>query len=277
MDRMIVGVDGSETARAAAQWAAAEASRWGVPLHVAHVWLYPYAGTRPEQSEPHRLMGDDARQLLDEEVRAIRLTNPDLEIVDQLVEGGAVEALAALATASSVITVGIKGQGGLTRLVLGSIAASLCHHSPCPVAVIGPAAQQAHPDGPLVVGVNGGPSAVAAIAWAVEEAKRRGVGVTAVATWSYPVLEIAGVDIPLKPMGEQAADALEHLDAALWVADADRAGVEVTTDVEEGSVEVVLTQRSEWASLVIVGAGHHSSSIGTRVAGHAHCPVVVVP
>jgi nucleotide-binding universal stress UspA family protein len=44
-ERIVVGIDGSETARRALRWAAEEAGRRGGHLEVVHAWTYPPMST----------------------------------------------------------------------------------------------------------------------------------------------------------------------------------------------------------------------------------------
>jgi len=47
-------------------------------------------------------------------------------------------ALLTAASEAQMLVVGSRGLGGLDGMSLGSVAATLLHHSPCPVAVVHP-------------------------------------------------------------------------------------------------------------------------------------------
>jgi nucleotide-binding universal stress UspA family protein len=88
---------------------------------------------------------------------------------------------------------------------------------------------------------------------------------------------VAGIEVPLHPFAEQAADALEHLEAALYATDAEDSGLNVESEVREGSPDAVLIEASATAELLVVGAGHGLGKLGPKIAAHAQCPVVIVP
>lgn len=131
---------------------------------------------------------------------------------------------------------------------------------------------------PIVVGVDGSDPARAALAWAVDEAARRGAPVRAVMAWDDRQAGPAVAD----PDGVRAAltDALTDTVAALSTPD----GPEVTAEVVPGMPTRVLVAASRDAALLVVGSHGHGrvlQAVLGSVAGycvrHAHCPVVVLP
>jgi len=145
-------------------------------------------------------------------------------------------------------------------------------------------AQGTGPVGPrVVVGVDGTPAAQAALAWAVDEARLRGLALHVVHAWPYPVelaLSSSGGVVP--PVGEMRQWAEEVLDDAL-----SGAGVgddlTVVRDARSATAAAALVEASEGAELLVVGTrGHHRltglflGSVSQYVVVHARCPVVVV-
>lgn len=114
---------------------------------------------------------------------------------------------------------------------------------------------------PLVVGVDGSDSSLAAVDWAVDEASLHG--------------------IPLRLREERASAALED---ALRETVLEHPQVEVRRQVVEGPAHRVLLTAATGADLIVVGArrrqGHFGLQLG-RIAHtllhHAQCPVAVVP
>ncbi|MBY6363425.1 universal stress protein [Rhodococcoides corynebacterioides] len=134
--------------------------------------------------------------------------------------------------------------------------------------------------GPVVVGVDGSAEAEDAVSWAADVAGRQGLDLILLTAVAPGVHVAATVD---SPPGSTAA---ALLDRARGVA-TDRLGdarVRVDVEADHGTPAGVLVDRSETASLVVVGTrglgeftGGLSGSVSTAVATHARCAVAVVP
>jgi nucleotide-binding universal stress UspA family protein len=62
-------------------------------------------------------------------------------VLCQVEFGAPRSALLTAATGAQMLVVGSRGLGGLEGMNLGSVAAMLLHHSPCPVAIVHPPAR----------------------------------------------------------------------------------------------------------------------------------------
>ncbi|MBV2155162.1 universal stress protein [Kitasatospora sp. SUK 42] len=133
----------------------------------------------------------------------------------------------------------------------------------------------------IVVGVDGSPSSVDALRWAVHEARVRGAVVEAVSAWQYQVA--VGWTVPVVPEGDFSAIAREVLDNAIAeVADAEQP-VEIHPHVVEGLAAAALLTAAQDADLLVVGSRGHGGfagallgSVSQHCVQHAPCPVVVV-
>jgi nucleotide-binding universal stress UspA family protein len=134
----------------------------------------------------------------------------------------------------------------------------------------------------IVVGVDGSACSVAALRWAIEEARLRGAKIRAVSAWSYPhVSTYHEAAHALKvPYAEDAAATLER--AVAQVAD-EAAGVEIETDVVESHAAPALVEAARDASMLVVGSrglggfsGLLLGSVSQQCAQHAQCPMVIV-
>jgi nucleotide-binding universal stress UspA family protein len=138
-ERIVVGVDGSETARTALRWALDEARLRNATVEVVHGWHMPYPDGYPDgvvDLDPGRFERD-ARQLLDRIVEEGDTAGvPAVEPI--LVGDGAARTLLDLAKGADLLVVGSRGRGGFTGLLLGSVSQQVVHHAPCPVVVIPP-------------------------------------------------------------------------------------------------------------------------------------------
>ncbi len=135
IQRIIVGVDFSESSRLALERAAAWAARLEVPLVALHV-LQPPAPMLPEAQialpDPAWLksMEDHAKEHLEAMIRPIpgamacvKWGSPAEELVNE-------------ATANCLLVVAQVGHTGLERLLFGSTAARVVKHAPCDVLVV---------------------------------------------------------------------------------------------------------------------------------------------
>ncbi len=137
--------------------------------------------------------------------------------------------------------------------------------------------------GRIVVGVDGSETSQRALAFAVEEAKRRGAELEAVIAYRwvayYPGLEFAMV--PPQSRAKVEVEALAVLLEAVAHLPADQ---QPETVAVEGSASSALLERAEGADLLVVGSRGHGGFTGLllgstshQVVSHAPCPVVVVP
>jgi nucleotide-binding universal stress UspA family protein len=133
--------------------------------------------------------------------------------------------------------------------------------------------------GTIVVGVDGSEQSVAALRWAVDEARLRGWTVRALALWEFPHVfnPVTLVTLPAEPFVEEARHALDRALEAV-----DTQGVEVQAEVVEGAAAQHLVEASGDADLLVVGSrgrggfsGLLLGSVSQHVATNSWCPVLV--
>lgn len=284
MKEIIVGVDGSEPSLLATDWAAAEAARRKAPLRVVHVvppWLYE-APADPGASLIRDRLLQDGRNIVDLGAARARDRAPGLEVTGEQTGGQPAEALLRRARDALMVVTGPRGTGGLTGLVLGSVAVQVATHAPCPAVVVRPSEPSAR--GEIVVGVDGSPAGAAAIGFAFEEASVRGARLRALLAWTHPVSTGPGDMVPLvHDLGILAADEQRLLSEALAGRRAEYPDVEVVAETVRGRAARVLAEASGHADLLVVGsrgrggfAGLLLGSVGHAMLMRARCPVAVV-
>jgi len=144
MERIVVGIDGSDGAQAAVQWALAEARRRKAVLHVVAAWLhapvigFPDAVTMATLSDEIEL---DTRKtaeaaLAKAAVDVAGSEDPGVEVVMDVRRDTAVHALLDAARDATMLVVGSRGLGGFRGLLLGSVSQQCAHHAPCPVVIV---------------------------------------------------------------------------------------------------------------------------------------------
>jgi len=137
----------------------------------------------------------------------------------------------------------------------------------------------------IVVGVDGSPSSLAALHWAVRQAGLTGGTVQAVIAWQYPVA-LSGYAWAPVPVVE-AADCEEIAqktvaEAISTVGDAGK-DVRISSRVVGGNPAQVLIDAAADADLLVVGSRGHGGfagallgSVSQHCVHHARCPVVVI-
>jgi nucleotide-binding universal stress UspA family protein len=185
---IVVGVDGSDSARNAALWAADEAAARHLPLRLVHAVVtspMAYTGGPAIPQSYFDAIGNDGRRRLIEVEKAIRHLHPKLTIEADLRMADPVPMLLAESDNARLVVLGSRGLGGFAGIVVGSTAIALVAHAHCPVAVIREraAGDTGRTGGPVVVGVDGSPASESALAMAFDEASVRGADLVAVHTW----------------------------------------------------------------------------------------------
>ena len=136
----------------------------------------------------------------------------------------------------------------------------------------------------IVVGVDGSRTSLAALRYAVREARLRRDRVKVVTVWHVPVVAYGGAFAPSAPDAREfergAEDALAE---ALAAAAEEAPDIPVETVLREGDPAHVLLEESEGADVLVVGCHdytfirrlfHHS--VSGECAHEARCPVTVV-
>ncbi len=138
MKKIVVGTDGSESARHALEWAYEEARLAGAELVVVHSWEYPYPETAGDTSGMRERMRRDAERELDESVSAhtARAGGEGVTLRKHLVESPPAKALIDESEGADLVVVGSRGRGGFASMLLGSVSRAVVQHAHCPIAVI---------------------------------------------------------------------------------------------------------------------------------------------
>lgn len=140
MERIVVGVDGSQAAREALRWAIDEARRRDATVEAVYAWHQPFmAGYMMEGELDLGHYEEEAQKILDTAVDAVK-DGAGVTIERKLVAGSAAGALVDEAKGAALLVVGSRGRGGFSGLLLGSVSQQAAHHAPCPVVIIPAAA-----------------------------------------------------------------------------------------------------------------------------------------
>ncbi len=281
-----VGLDGTDHSLAAADWAAAEATRRGTSLRLVHAWIWrPLEVSAVADEEVQRRW---ATEVLQDAAARVAKNFPDLPVTTEILRAETVPALLAEAAAADLLVLGSRGHGTLVGYLLGSVGLQVLRQTSSPVVLVRSprpdAAEQ--PRDEVVVGVQDGRESDPVLGFAFAAAAAQGVGLRAVRAWNVPPVLVWGGEA-MRAADE--AGGLEPLERKR-LADAVRPWrerfpqVEVVEHVEMGGAGQVLLSGSTRARLLVVGrrspSRHDLRKIGAAAHAalhHAPCPVAVVP
>jgi nucleotide-binding universal stress UspA family protein len=139
MGKIVVGIDGSEGAYRALDWAIGEARLHHDDLVLVHGWHVPASVSMGNVTLPiasWTVLEDAARQILHDAGEQARAAGA--AVVEVLVQERPPVALLEQAKGADLLVVGTRGRGGFAGLLLGSVSQEVSHHAPCPVVIVPP-------------------------------------------------------------------------------------------------------------------------------------------
>ena len=138
---VVVGIDGSDGSKRAAEHGTAIARKWGAKLKLVTVVRTPegwwgIGGAPPSPESLSNALVEGQQKILREFEEDLDLEGIDYETVEEL--GDPVTRLLAVTEASGadMVVIGRRGAGLAERVILGSTADRLTHLAPCPVLVV---------------------------------------------------------------------------------------------------------------------------------------------
>ena len=141
-------------------------------------------------------------------------------------------------------------------------------------------AEQVPGTGRIVVGIDGSPSSLDALAWAARQADLTGSSLELIMTWEWP--SSYGWAVALPSDFDPEEDVRHALESALEVVRAEHPGLGIDPRVVNGHPAPILVEASKGADLLVVGSRGHGEFVGMLIgsvseycATNAHCPVLV--
>ncbi|HEX6234715.1 MAG TPA: universal stress protein [Jiangellaceae bacterium] len=273
---IVVGVDGSDAALVALDWAAAEAAAAGWPLRMVNAYeempLIPVMVAVSAREAAERMLREARARL---ESRGFG----DLSISMVTHHGFPRWVLLREAEGARALVVGREGAGRLTELVLGSTSLACATHATVPVVVV-PESWRPVSRGQRIItlGVDGSPRCEAAIEFAFATAARWQARIVAVAALHLPE-PVPDLDVSEDARAQTAGMLADQLSP--WRAKF--AGVDVTEAVAAGHPAAVIADHSADADLVVIGGRGHGvvtgmllGSVARAVLHHVDRPIAVV-
>ena len=133
--RIVVGVDGSPSSKAALRWALCQAELTGAVVEAVTAWWYPsgfgLAGAPDDTADS----ADAAEKTLTVALAEVSGLDPQVMVRPRIVQGHPAQVLEREAVGANLLVVG-RGRGGLLGTVLGSVSQHCAQQAPCPVLVV---------------------------------------------------------------------------------------------------------------------------------------------
>lgn len=133
--RIVVGVDGFESSKAALRWAIHQAKLTGAVVEAITAWHVPATTGWPPTTELPDYQAD-AFAILSEVMTEMCAIDPDVQVCPRVIKGRAGQVLVEAAQGAVLLVVGSRGHAGLTEALLSSVGQYCVHHAPCPVLII---------------------------------------------------------------------------------------------------------------------------------------------
>ena len=134
--RIVVGVDGSASSKAALRWAMRQAQLTGAEVEAVTAWWYPTGYGMAPVSDGAIDFEGDARKVLAGALAEVCGVAPDVVVRSCVAEGHPAELLLREAVGADLLVVGSRGHGGFAAALLGSVSQHCVQHATCPVLVM---------------------------------------------------------------------------------------------------------------------------------------------
>jgi len=133
--RIVVGVDGFESSKAALRWAIRQAKLTGAVVEAVIAWHIPVGtGWIPTPDMPD--YQEDAFTVLAEAITEMCTVDPDVQVCPRVLEGRAGQVLVEEADGADLLVVGSEGHRGLAEALLGSVGQYCANNASCPVVIM---------------------------------------------------------------------------------------------------------------------------------------------
>lgn len=133
--RIVAGVDGSPSSKAALRWAVRQARLTGAEVEAVTAWHLPSSyGVAPTADWTADFEGE-ARKMLTDTLNELGI-EPPVTVRATVAEGHPADVLVRAARGADLLVVGSRGHGGFAGSLLGSVSQYCVHHAACPVLVV---------------------------------------------------------------------------------------------------------------------------------------------
>jgi nucleotide-binding universal stress UspA family protein len=276
---VVVGYDGSPSASAAVDWAAAAAAQSHTGVRVLTAVDYSSVPVWPGASTEYLrdVALERATAVADEGVTRALSVGPGVQASSFPATGGAAGALVEASRQASLLVLGRAEHGAFTSALLGARSLTVIAHAVCPVVLVptGPALPPG-PGRPVVVGVDGSLAAASAVTFAADLAATWKAPLTVISVWQVPANETwarAYWDAAPRDTGLHGAKrerAEQVVAEAVGMVQASHPDLDVAGQAVEGRAGQALAAASADAGIVVVGSRGHGGFTGMLLGSVSH-------
>ena len=264
---VVVGIDGSQAAIQAAEWAVDEAVSREVPLRLVEV-IAERVEPAPFASVGNvRMEVEYAETALRIAAAAVAAAGKPVKVETASLRGDPATALIAESRNAEMVCVGSTGIGRFARALLGSTVAELAEAAHCPVAIIRTQQSRPKPDSALiVVAVNDSPGNDDVVEQAMVEAQLRHAPVLALGVWRDDLGEM-----PCDELDRRVHFWERRYPSVQFHARATRTGITDFLDVSDRRIQLAVIGSTDIDQVArLIGPHRHP------ILGHADCSVLIV-
>jgi nucleotide-binding universal stress UspA family protein len=138
MGVIVVGVDGSEGAAIALDFAIKEAALRGSKVRLVSAWEIPASvlASVVAGKEFYEEFRENAVTVAREAAALVEEREPSVEHEEMVIEGQAAKVLLDSSADAELMVVGRRGHGGFREMLLGSISRQVVAHAKCPLVIV---------------------------------------------------------------------------------------------------------------------------------------------
>ena len=138
--KIVVGVDGSPSSRAALRWAVRQAVLTGGGVEAVLAWQVPRvlrtSAWAPIYVDEASSFEEDARKTLDAVISDEVKPADRQRVTTRVVNGHPAQVLQEAAAGADLLVLGSRGHGSFADALLGSVGQYCMHHAHCPVLIM---------------------------------------------------------------------------------------------------------------------------------------------
>jgi nucleotide-binding universal stress UspA family protein len=262
---LLVGIDGTESSRAALRWATKRAAATGAEVNLTHVINDDWATIGARMLEE---LEEDARLLLGKEVAYAHTLAAQVSIHTQVLHGDVMQELIAASKQAEMVVVGTHKTGFISGKVFGSRSLRLAASAYVPVAVI---PQGSPRDGRgIVVGVDDSAAGRLAIRFAAREAERTGEALTLLRAFTVLELSTANNDVQHELAKHSESRASIALSEAAALASLAAPNLDVKVRSVQRSTAQALVDAAATAALLVIGDSSREGTENALVGSVSH-------
>lgn len=273
---IVVGVDGSHASDAALDWAAEEAARLDLPVHLIHAFSPDHPTLSFGSGLDASVLREEAGQILSQAEQRVRLRKAELVITGVVLKGYASAALVRASHGAHMVVLGAHGHGRIGQAILGSVSMQVAAHSHCPVVVVRTHEHATSRVNRVVVGFEPADDAGTALDFAYQHAAAHRAELVVVHAW-WPADITSAREQEDTDWESYRAEVIAAIDRRLAPLVAAEPGVQVVHEVTQGHPAKALTARASDADLVVVGARGRGGFPGLTLGSTAHAVLRYAP